>query len=134
MIRKHIIYLFLLCFCVTGCATPLYTKKGGPTSNLGYVCFTRDEIARIQAFKVRCRSTIKQERLRCKLDKKSLVLGYKTMLNESKIKLKSCFDQCKAVSGRCRMKVGDIVLSVSIGFVAGVLTTFIVIGFAGLSK
>lgn len=81
-----------------GCAT---IRGGGAAARPApkpsdLICYTREENSRIEAFKVRCRSKVKELRAKARHDLATKNNQSKTKLKACQVRLNGCYEQAKA--------------------------------------
>lgn len=141
MIRCSDLALVFVAWCLAmsagGCAT---SGSGGasvrPTSRpLEQICFSRKEVARIMAFKVRCRAKIAEVRARSSHELKTQRHKHQTAQAQCQFRLKACFAQAKLKNdcpscAASAVWVGVVAggVGVVLGVAAGVVATLVMQG------
>lgn len=115
-----------------GCAT---VRGGGAAARPApkpsdLICYTREENSRIEAFKVRCRSKVKELRAKAKHDLAAKDQQHKAKLQACQVRLNGCYEQAKAKQTcpscvKPAMVAGAVsgALGLAVGIAAGVVAT-----------
>lgn len=130
------IAIMLLCITQIGCVTSMPGSAGTtsqPTTPSEQICYTRAEHARIAAFKVRCKSKIKELRgeLAHKGAKAKLLCEGET--KKLAVRLQTCLKQAKA-KHTCPSCSQPVLVAGGIGFAAGVVATIVAVAVLELNK
>lgn len=130
--------VFALLFLITalaltcwGCVTAKHTHRGSagaaptskptlathkkPTRKTDPICFTREEVGRIEAFKVRCRSTLARVRVKAKHDLETTQRKHSAAIQVCQERLNACHKQAQ-VKQTCPSCVKTAILA---GVIAG---------------
>ena len=122
MIRSNLIGLAvaIVAFAIAqlGCVSVRGGAAAQPTTQpTDQICLSRDEVARIQAFKIRCRSTLAQVRAEATHDLAVANTNHKAAIQTCQTRLTGCLKQATIVH-KCP---SCLTPALTVGIVAGVV-------------